>query len=414
MLKHIFFVSHSGKQYVHRFIQALLSNNYEVRFCTPLWWQKVPAWLNILPGRLKKKLLNEIRKKSFSFKGSISLVEQPTLILKKELRDRNPFIRQKSYGQFLLEQEHDLFAARELVRAPLPLVIGYEISSLYTFQQAKKNNVITVLDLAQVHYKTINNIANQFSAMLFILDNPELQNIEQRKQKEYDLADYIMTLSSFARETMIKEGIPEDKLYEVHLGFDVQLFTPKTTYSAHGPLRIMICGTDMVRKGLGMLLEVVQRMESDGFELELIIIGPISEVEGIITKHGTTKRLISLPFMPHEELVQQYQKADVFVFPSYLDSWAMTVLESMACGTPVVVTENTGSKDAVRKGGGMVIETGSKDALMDAIKTYYNNRSLIESDGRQARAVAMEYTWDNYYKEIGIVMEDIRRKSGLN
>ncbi len=117
--------------------------------------------------------------------------------------------------------------------------------------------------------------------------------------------------------------------------------------------------------------------------------------------------------MTQEDLVKQYQDADVFVFPSYLDSWAMTVLEAMACGTPVIVTENTGSRDAVEKGGGIVIPAGNDLALEDAIKNLYNNRSTLETLGKKAREVAIEYTWEKYYQKLGGVIQDICDKSGI-
>ncbi|MFT3825782.1 MAG: glycosyltransferase family 4 protein [Chitinophagaceae bacterium] len=393
-------------------IQGLLKQEFAITFCSPMWWQQMPAWLKLLPTSIRSKIANEIRKKSFSFVGKIEIITNPVSVVVKEISERLPFGNNREKALLGFEEKHDAFVSNILHRNRPSFVIGYEISSVETFKEAKRQGITTILDLAQVHYEAIDDIAGQFDAMHYILENPQLPFIQARKQAEYDCADYIITLSSFARQTMIDKGIPADKLYEVHLGFDVQLFEPKKKYSTAGPLRLLICGTDMTRKGLGLLLQVVGQMEAQGYELDLTVIGPLAETEAIVKQKSKIKRLKCLAFMPHEDLVKQYQAADVFVFPSYLDSWAMTVLEAMACGTPVIVTENTGSKDAVRKGGGIVIDTGDADALQTVIEYWYKDRIQLEIQGKKAREVAMEYTWENYYGEVGVVIKDICKRSG--
>jgi glycosyltransferase involved in cell wall biosynthesis len=114
-----------------------------------------------------------------------------------------------------------------------------------------------------------------------------------------------------------------------------------------------------------------------------------------------------VPYLLHADLVKYYQQADLFVFPSYLDSWALTVLESMACGTPVVVTEHTGSRDAVRQGGGFIIPVDDKEALKERILFFYQNREQLEVVGRKAHEVAQAYTWSNYYGQVQKAMMQI-------
>jgi glycosyltransferase involved in cell wall biosynthesis len=61
--------------------------------------------------------------------------------------------------------------------------------------------------------------------------------------------------------------------------------------------------------------------------------------------------------------------ADVCVHPSYSDGFGYAPAEALACGTPVVVTEDTGMKEFVRTGeNGYVIPTGSADELLDRLE----------------------------------------------
>jgi glycosyltransferase involved in cell wall biosynthesis len=63
------------------------------------------------------------------------------------------------------------------------------------------------------------------------------------------------------------------------------------------------------------------------------------------------------------------QKADVFVHPSYEDGFGYAPMEALACGVPVVVTEDTGMKEYVRDGvNGFIVPTGSVDAIVAALR----------------------------------------------
>ena len=81
---------------------------------------------------------------------------------------------------------------------------------------------------------------------------------------------------------------------------------------------------------------------------ELIIIGGLSDGKDILSKYKGYYRYY--PFMKHKELIKFYQNCDIFVLPSLLEGFAQVVIEAMACGTPVIVTDTTGSSDAVIDG----------------------------------------------------------------
>src|SRR5207253_879376 len=133
----------------------------------------------------------------------------------------------------------------------------------------------------------------------------------------------------------------------------------KSKYNSNPVFRILYTGMISQRKGINILLEAFKALNLKN--AELILIGPNFDGNELLKKYEGYYTHYS--FLPHEELVSEYQKADIFVLPSYLDSWAMVVLEAMACGTPVIVSENTGSKDAVQKGGGFVIPIDNVEAL---------------------------------------------------
>ncbi len=86
----------------------------------------------------------------------------------------------------------------------------------------------------------------------------------------------------------------------------------------------------------------------------------------------------------------------------------------MACGTPAIVTENTGSKDAVLQGGGWVLPANNADALRERLKHIFHNREDIEKKGLEAHRIAQNYTWAHYHQQITTILETIARREGID
>jgi glycosyltransferase involved in cell wall biosynthesis len=94
-------------------------------------------------------------------------------------------------------------------------------------------------------------------------------------------------------------------------------------------------------------------------------------------------------------LSRYYSNSSVFVLPSLADSFALVVLEAMACGVPVIVTENTGSKEVFRDGvDGFVVPIRDVEAIKEKILFLYENRDVCQAMGEAARQRASEVTWD--------------------
>jgi glycosyltransferase involved in cell wall biosynthesis len=115
----------------------------------------------------------------------------------------------------------------------------------------------------------------------------------------------------------------------------------------------------------------------------------------------------------HAELVKIHHELDIFIFPSNIDSWAQVVIEAMACGSPILVSENTGAKDAVAQGGGVVLPVGNLTAWINAIEHFYNNRFLLKKVGEQAALVSKQYTWEAYHEQVFDIMTDIVSRTSV-
>lgn len=396
-------LSNPSKQYTHQTAKALSNGNKDFVFVTSYWYY---------PDRLFEKLVLVILP---SFKKNLLKKYSPDLD-RSLVKDHCKGIVFSFLGRFFYSIEersfkedgiHDSWVKKIIQKKKPSIVIGYEKSCLRSFEAAKEYGAVTVLDLAQVHAGFIEDLRDKYAFFKNITGSEKLfEAIKNVKLKEYELADTILVLSEFAKQTMIDRGIPEDKLRLMHLGYDPIKFIPKNNYApSDTTLQLVFIGTVSYRKGIHLLLDFIK---STVFNIHLTIAGPLGE--------NVTKEMFHHPnityhsFVQHDEMVKLLHHSDVFVFPSYLDSWAMVVIEAMACGLPVIVTEHTGAKEAVNNECGFVIPVDDALALKEKVEFFYTHREAVEQMGRAATEQVKKYQWQQYYDSVNELIDEVENR----
>ena len=111
-----------------------------------------------------------------------------------------------------------------------------------------------------------------------------------------------------------------------------------------------------------------------------VIVGPGPQLEELKKKYP---KVLFTGAKSGEELVRHFADADVFVFPSFTDTFGLVILESMACGTPVAAFPANGPKDIIPGSGAGVVDEDLRKACLGA----------LELDREQCRAYAETYSW---------------------
>jgi glycosyltransferase involved in cell wall biosynthesis len=401
-------VSNPIRMHTHKLCAGLAKTDRLRYFYTSIWYKPDYLWVKLLCSLpvIGKTVKNILLKRYDREVPAEKVKTYPFYEIKRQIKLRLPFFKSDELDNLYESQKHDLWVSRKLKQNEYDIFIGYETASLQSFKTAKQQGKIAILDLAQVHWKYIARLRDKYSIFKSMQENVVFEKVSAVKEEELRYVDYIFTLSSFAKETLVNNGIDEHKIRVLNLGFNPSKFTCKDVYNTdtQKPLKLVFAGTITRRKGIHLVLEAVKQLRN----VELTIVGPIADGKEFLDKNKGN--YTHFPFLHHEELAKKFREADLFVFPSYLDSWAMIVLEAMACGTPVIVTENTGSKDVVRQGSGKIIPVDDLDALKSKIQYYNDNRAKLEEDGRKACEVVQNYTWEHYYKQVNDVITEIAEK----
>ncbi|HKB56921.1 MAG TPA: glycosyltransferase family 4 protein [Lacunisphaera sp.] len=220
----------------------------------------------------------------------------------------------------------------------------------------------------------------------------------QAEAAEHRDARRILVGSSFARDSLVQEGVPREKITVNPYGVDWSLFSPRKPAPAPGsgrPLRFAFVGSHIGRKGLPVLLEAWRALAPQRGDAELWLAGPCGPQEQKLLP--ALPGLCVLGRVPHAEIPGLLAETDIFVLPSLQEGFSLALLEAVASGLAVIATPNTGAADVlVDPVLGRLVSAGSVDALVAALQHY-----LAHPPDRQAvRAACVPlqplFSWEAY------------------
>ena len=299
---------------------------------------------------------------------------------------------------FIRDRLHDFWVCRQVKKYQPQIFIGSEKSCKNSFLLVKKYKGFCILDLAQIHVYELKIIRHKYAFLknewgsTFLFD--EIQKV---KLIEYELADIILVISLKMKVSLLKAGISPSKILSIYLGFDPQLFYQKIKYPIpdNHSLKLIFVGNLSEAKGVLFLLKLMERLVD--FPISLTLIG--SNARSFSGK--TNLPNIFFDGIKDQASVANYlRKADVFVFPSYLDSWGMAVVEAMACGLPVIVSEEVGASECIDDKVGFILPL-IEDQWVNAMLSLLYNPTLTKKMGVQAAINVSSFTWENY--ESGVI-----------
>jgi alpha-maltose-1-phosphate synthase len=299
----------------------------------------------------------------------------------------------------------DRRVARLLERDDLA-VIAASNSALATLRAAADLGVEAVLDYPIAHHawaeRVLSEEARLQPQLADTLQLAELQiRTRRRMEDEIERADRILLLTTFQRQTFIESGVGEEKLVVIPLGVQIDAFRPVPREEDH-PFRVLFAGQLTQRKGLSYALEGFRKAAIPG--AEFVLVGPVVGSGRPWRGLSGVRQVGRLPF---GALPSQFQQCDVFLLPSLVEGLPQTLLEAMACGLPVVVSENTAGPEVVRDGAqGYVVPIRDPDSIAERLRELFENPERRRTMGAEARRKAEELSGDAYGSRIAEALRD--------
>ena len=215
--------------------------------------------------------------------------------------------------------------------------------------------------------------------------------------EETKMAARFLVASSFTRDSLIENGAAASAITVIPYGVDLQRFRPAAqARPTTGKLKLLFVGRINQRKGIKYLLEALRLLGTRG--VQLTICGRV--LDDLALFKPFADRVEIRPSVSTEELVQAYQAADLFVFPSVAEGFAQVLLESLACGLPILSTTHTAAPDLIEDGEqGFIVEPRRPDLLAEKIAWAADHRPDLARMGAAARLRAETFTWERYRRK---------------
>ncbi|HET6844240.1 MAG TPA: glycosyltransferase family 1 protein [Candidatus Angelobacter sp.] len=216
----------------------------------------------------------------------------------------------------------------------------------------------------------------------------------------------IITDSEFSRNDIVARlNADPEKIDVIYPGVDARLARVnddaelqriRAKYGIHGDY-ILYAGIYKLRKNHAGLLQAFQRFLWDGSRAQLVIAGPLKEGEAILRRLaeelGISESVVFTGFVPEADLSALYSAARVYACPSLYEGFGFTVLEAMACGTPVVCSPATSLPEAAGNGA-LYADPANAVDFAQALQRAFHDEPMRQELIAKGRKNAESFTWD--------------------
>ena len=236
----------------------------------------------------------------------------------------------------------------------------------------------------------------------------------------YPTGRAFITLSQSFKELLTREyQVDPGRVHVIPGGVDIQRFFLLDRRKARSALgwpqdvSILFCLRRLARRmGLETLLEAFRSVAANHPDAILMIggSGPLrGELESGITGYGLADRVRLLGFVPEQDLALAYQAADLSIVPSQsLEGFGLTTLESLACGTPVLVTPVGGLPETVsRLEPKLVLADPSSGTLAEALDQFLSGGLALPASADCRRYVELNFSWSKIAKQVSDVYWEV-------
>ena len=272
-----------------------------------------------------------------------------------------------------------------------------QVTALLSPRQAPLPVVIS-LDATPINYDTVGAFYGHTSG-------GRTERVKyQLNRRAFHAATALVTWCQWAKDSLVADyGVPEEKITVIAPGVDLSKWPRRSggdraRASADRLPHLLFVGGDFERKGGKVLLDCFFEDLKDDCELSIVTQAPIPSARHLHVYNNVTPN--------SETLLQLYDDADIFVFPTLADCAPLAVPEAMAATLPVVTTHVGAIPEMVRDDEqGYVVTPGHVDELRIAIQRLMNSPHLRARLGDSGRAlVERDYDADkNAHRLLDVV-----------
>ena len=316
-------------------------------------------------------------------------------------------VKSAALNRFLVRlavEAHDAHVARVL--RPCDAFVGLSGHNFKAGKRARALGARWVCDHGSSHIAYHDKILREEHARWGVpFEGVPVWDID-KQLSEYAACDVITIPSRFAERTFIEAGVPVAKLRRVAYGVDLSRFHP-VARPEEGRFDVVFVGGVNVRKGIPYLIEAFRQFRHPRKSLK--IIGGLDPAFAPWVQTVKDEGVEFLGALPQAQLKEHLSRSHVFVLPSVEEGLALVQAQAMACGCPLLCSENTGGGDLMTSGvEGFEVPIRDSKALADRMQQLADDPQLREQMSQAALArVKSIGGWDDYGRAYRQVLSEL-------
>jgi glycosyltransferase involved in cell wall biosynthesis len=213
--------------------------------------------------------------------------------------------------------------------------------------------------------------------------------------------DRIIVVSEEEKRYLYHLGLKEEKIVKIPVAVNDIFFSVPFNAAKKRENYVLYVGRIVEYKGLDTLAKAIKELRvASNTELKCIMIGKdfgyLGKLKSLVDKLGITDLIEFIDHVPQNRLVNYYSSALVTVLCSLTEGFPLSLIESMAAGTPFVATPVGAIPDLVNQSkAGLIVPVGDAKALADAIRQLVDDRKMWAEMSTRSRENATRFRWDN-------------------
>lgn len=186
----------------------------------------------------------------------------------------------------------------------------------------------------------------------------------------------------------LEEWVGKNKVYVVPHGIDTNIFSPTDVARKRSDF-LNLLSVGYHGRDWETMLEVISHLQGKTDHFNYHVVTPENQKEKFTNK----KNVIVHSNIPEKKLVKLYQEADVLLLPVRFGTANNSILESLACGTPVISSDVGGISEYVDESAGWLFNDGDAAGISVLIEKMLEDPSLYLAKRSGARKKALSFDW---------------------
>ena len=224
--------------------------------------------------------------------------------------------------------------------------------------------------------------------------------------------EHIVCLNQDIYQKLLKRKVPKEKISLIKNGVDTEkfAFTEPRALKEDDKVRFLYVGRLIERKNIKKMLEAFSALNRNDFKLTIVGVGPLEQqIEELVSTRYAHLDIEFLGYKSGDDLIEEYQKCDVYILPSFYEGLPFTLLEAMSTGKPAVVGGFANAPDIINEGkNGYIIQHNTKEDLAETINKSMENKAEISKKAYEARRIIVnQYSLNSSLKEIEVLFRNL-------